>query len=306
MKNWNVSTPEGFRFLPVIYSHGWFQCPPYHWDSETNTLTRVLRLSAGDLVVFTLQESAPGTLVVGSSGDVSQAQRAEIDSAIAHILSFGVDFAPFYSLCRGHETLERAKRMGAGRLMRCPNLWEEMSKAICGTNVQWKQAVSMITKMAELGDAIDHPGGQLHAWPTPERVVAAGSRRLRDHCRVGYRADYLVDLADSFATGRLDAGPVETGELTEDEARKFFMSAKGIRKATTAYLMNLNGYFSEISIDSAVYNFTSKKYFNGRKPKDAEIIALYEDFGEWKALAYWLDSVISAWWSASGIEFDES
>ncbi len=302
MKNWTVEAPERFRLLPVIYSHGWFQCRPYHWDADTDTLTRVLRLSGGDLVLFTLAETAPGTLAISSSADISEAQRHEIDRAIGRILSFDIDLSPFYALCQGHETLERAKRMGAGRLMRCPNLWEEMSKAICGTNVQWKQAVSMISRMCELGDPI----GGLHAWPTPEQVVGAGSLRLREHCRVGYRADSLVELADSIATGRLDPGPVQRGELTEDEARKFFLSVKGIGKATTAYLLNLNGYCSEISIDSAVYNFTSKKYFDGRKPKDAEIVALYDAFGDWKGLAYWLDSVISAWWVSSGIEFDEA
>ena len=301
MKTWTLPTPEGFRLLPVIYSHGWFQCPPYHWDADTHTLTRVLRLSGGDLVVFRLNEASPGTLAIRSSADISKPQRLEIDQAIGRILSLDVDLSLFYALCQGHETLERASRMGAGRLMRCPSLWEEMSKAICGTNVQWKQAVSMISRMCELGDPIDG----LYAWPTPGQVVAAGPQRLREHCRVGYRADSLVELADSFATDRLDPGPVERGELTEDEARKFFLSARGIGKATTAYLMNLCGYCSEISIDSAVYNFTSKKYFDGRKPEDEEIVALYDAFGDWKGLAYWLDSVISAWWPASGIEFDE-
>jgi 3-methyladenine DNA glycosylase/8-oxoguanine DNA glycosylase len=302
MKNWILSAPEGFRLLPVIYSHGWFQCPPFHWDSETNALTRVLRLSSGDLTVLTLKESAPGTLTVSSSADVSNSERDKIQRSVARILSFGLDLTPFYELCDGHETLERARRMGAGRLLRCPNLWEEMSKAICGTNVQWTQAVSMISKLAELGDPV---GDDRHAWPTPEQVAAAGTQRLRDHCRVGYRADYLAGLAESVAEGSLDVGPAERGELSGDEIREFFLSVKGIGKATAAYLTSLSGHFSEISIDSAVYAFTSKKYFGGRRPKDAEIVALYKDFGEWKGLAYWFDAVISAWWPSSGIAFDE-
>ncbi|MDA1315952.1 MAG: hypothetical protein O2968_21730 [Acidobacteria bacterium] len=47
------------------------------------------------------------------------------------------------------------------------------------------------------------------------------------------------------------------------------------------------------STDSVCRDFTKRKHFDGRGPSDSEIRSLYEDWGEWKFLAYWYDLWLS-------------
>ncbi len=38
-----IPAPADFRFLPTVFSHGWYQLPPFSYDLESRVLTRVHR-----------------------------------------------------------------------------------------------------------------------------------------------------------------------------------------------------------------------------------------------------------------------
>lgn len=294
---WEIETPEGYRLKPVVLSHGWYQCRPFRWDGEAEVLERVVRTRGGIHVVEIRQGSAGrlGLTLPGADEAPDDTARARIEGSVIRMLAFDIDLAGFYVLCADHPTLETVPRIGAGRLLRCPTVWEDMAKAICGTNIQWKQAVTLINRISELGDPV--PGDdERRAWPTPGQVAEAGASVLRDECRLGYRAPYVAELAGRIASGDLDTGPIARGELDGEDIRRFFLSVKGIGKATANLLSILYGSYDQISIDSAIYNFVGGKYFDGEKPTDAQITELYEPFGEWAALACWYDGILSWWW----------
>ena len=215
------------------------------------------------------------------------------------MLQLDRDVTGFHDLCRRHDHLAAIPQLGGGRFLRCPSVWEELVKSICGTNVQWSQAVRMISFVAELGEPIEGH----HAWPTPERILEAGEGLLREQCRLGYRAPYIVELAASLRDRSLDLGPIERGELEGPELRKAFLAVKGVGPATAAYLMILNGVADRLSIDSAVYAFVKDRHFGGRRPSAAEIEQLYEPYGEWRALAYWFEALQEWWWGPAGFDF---
>jgi 3-methyladenine DNA glycosylase/8-oxoguanine DNA glycosylase len=295
---WSVETPEGFRLKPVVLSHGWHQCRPFRWDADAGVLERVLRTETG-IHVVTVREDEPGRLQVrveDSERPESMADRETIEATLRRMLGFETDLTGFYERCASHETLSRVPSLGAGRLMRSPTVWEDMVRSICATNIAWSQAVRLSDRVAELGDRVGPVEAGRWAWPVPEQVAAAGADVLRETCRLGYRAPYVAELAARMQSRDLDTGPVERGEVSGDELRTFFLSVKGIGKATANFLAILYGDYEQISIDSAVYNFVGGKYFDGEKPTDAQITALYEPFGEWAALACWYDGMLSWWW----------
>jgi len=293
---WTIEVPDGFALKPIVLSHGWHQCRPFEWHADTGRLVRVLRTDRG-IRAIELHQLPMGSLEVtllNASSILDPAETAWIDSAVARILAFDIDLSGFHALCASHPELEAVPRIGAGRLLRCPSVWEDMVKAICGTNIQWKQAVTLINRVAELGDPAAEE--RHRAWPTPEQVAAAGPEWLREKCRLGYRSPYVAELASRLVSGDLDTGPIERNELDGPETRRFFLSVKGIGKATANLLAILYGHYDQLSIDSATYNFVGGKYFDGEKPTDHQITALYEPFGEWAALAYWYDAMLSWWW----------
>jgi N-glycosylase/DNA lyase len=175
MPKMTMRTPEDFGFLPVVYSHGWYQCPPFDWDAEQKTLTRVVRNASDEPVVIRLRELRRGTLEIMAdvTDKLSDADRRQLRSDIRRMLQLDREIAGFHDLCRRHEHLAAIPELGAGRFLRCPSVWEELVKSICGTNVQWSQAVQMISRVAELGEPI----GSYHAWPTPERIVGRSGGR---------------------------------------------------------------------------------------------------------------------------------
>ena len=301
MPKMTLRTPEDFGFLPVVYSHGWYQCPPFHWDAEQETLTRVASNASGGPVILRIREPKRGTLEiqVEAEGQLSDADRQQLRSDIRQMLQLDRDVTGFHELCRRHDHLAAIPQLGAGRFLRCPSVWEELVKSICGTNVQWSQAVRMISFVAELGTPIEGH----HAWPTPERILETGEGLLRERCRLGYRAPYIVELAAALRDGSLDLGPIERGELEGPELRKAFLAVKGVGPATAAYLMILNGVADRLSIDSAVYAYVKDLHFGGRRPSAAEIEQLYEPYGEWRALAYWFEALQEWWWGPAGFDF---
>lgn len=312
-----MRTPDDFGFLAVVYSHGWYQCPPFHWDAERETLTRVVRDGGGQPVILRIRELRRGALEIrvdgggtrseadklAAAGKFGDADRRKLRADLRRMLQLDRDISEFHDLCREHEHLAGIPDLGAGRFLRCPSAWEELVKSICGTNVQWGQAVRMISRVAELGEPAGEPESAYHAWPTPERIVEAGEGELREGCRLGYRAPYVVELASGLVDGSLDLGPIERGELAGPELRKAFLAIKGVGPATADYLMILNGVADRLSIDSSVYAYVKDRHFDGRRPSAAEIERLYEPYGEWRALAYWFEALQELWWGPAEFDF---
>jgi 3-methyladenine DNA glycosylase/8-oxoguanine DNA glycosylase len=296
-----LRAPADFGFLPTVYSHGWFQCPPFYWDAERKALTRISRAAEGQPMILRVLGPKRGSLEVRAVVDqaLSEADRLLLRAKVRHVFQLDHDISGFHELCRKHEHLAAVPELGAGRFLRCPTVWEELVKAICGTNVQWPQAVRMISHIAELGE----PVAGYHAWPMPDRILEIGEAGLRERCRVGYRAPYIVELARTLSDGSLDLGPIERPELEPLDLRKAFLSIKGIGKATADYLMILNGFADRLSIDSAVYAYVTDRHFGGRRPSAAEIEKLYEPYGEWRALAYWFEALQEWWWGPAEFDF---
>ena len=296
-----LRTPDDFGFLPTVYSHGWYQCPPFHWDVEARMLSRVMRTAGGRPLMVRIREPRRGDLRVQvvRGTPLTETDRRHLRAVVRNVFQLDRDISGFHALCRQYDHLAAIPRIGAGRFLRCPSAWEEIVKAICGTNVQWSQAVRMISRVAELGEPVDG----LHAWPTPERLVHAGEGELRTRCRLGYRAPYLIELASVLAEERLDLRPIERGELAATDLRRAYLAVKGIGPATADYLMILNGFADRLSIDSSVYAYVKDRHFGGRRPTAAEIERLYEPYGEWRALAYWFEALQEWWWGPAGFDF---
>ncbi|UCG76390.1 MAG: DNA-3-methyladenine glycosylase 2 family protein [Gemmatimonadota bacterium] len=301
MTKMSMRTPPDFGFLPVVYSHGWCQTPPFYWDRDGEVLTRVVPDAQERPTVLHIRSPERGSLEIvwESPALPTDGDRQAVRSAVRRMLQLERDVSAFHELCRAHPHLAPIPELGAGRFLRCPSVWEELVKAICGTNVKWSQAVRMISFVGELGEAV----GRYHAWPAPERILEAGEAELRERCRLGYRAPYILQLAHELVEGSLDLGPIERQELAAPQLRKAFLSVKGIGPATADYLMILNGFTDRLSIDSAVYAYVTDRHFGGRRPAAAEIERLYEPYGEWRALAYWFEALLEWWWGSAGIDF---
>jgi len=285
-----LEVPEGFSLRETVLSHGWYELAPFEWLDGSSTLLRSEALPDGSHHHFSL--SQPGgagrtVRVRWISRPPSESRRAHLLARIRRILNLDLDLSDFMRMCRREPRLSYVPRSGAGRFLRCGNVYEEVFKAICGTNISWKQAVAAINRMAVLGRQVR--GTKATAFPTPEEIRQVGEKRLREISRLGYRVPYLLAWAQQVSERNSDWRQLETGKASREEAMRILLSVRGVGKATARYLLMVWGYPGEIAVDSSVYLYCRRERFGGRIPTEREILALYDSYGPWQAYAYWFE-----------------
>lgn len=253
-----LATPARFSLFETVMSHGWREVRPFEWDGA--------RLSRRDPEGEASVQQVDGTTVVEHDReDLGAADR------FATILNLELDLEPFWALCGGHPTLAWAAARGAGRILRGRDAWEDASKAVCFTNIAWPQAVRCIDRVAEAC-----PDGW---WPIPAQILGQGEAWLRERCRIGYRAPYLVKMAEGFEEGRFSRA---------SRSRKQFQAMPGIGPATARYLAGMWGSWDELWYDSSVAWLLRERDGLARPTaRDAE--ERYAPFGRWRGLACLVD-----------------
>ena len=300
-----------FGLFATAISHGWYQTLPFRWQHDRQVLERAERLADGRVMVLAMREAQSPRrgyrdLVVEIAGENASDAGVpeELARRVASMLRLDEDLGAFYAICRRRPELAKAIEYGAGRFMRGSSLWEDVVKTILGTNVMWKQAVVMINRLAQLGDASPRNAG-LRAWPTPGQVLRAGERYVRDEVRAGYRTGYILELARRQKEGNIDLDALEAQAQTmsADVLFKALTAIKGVGKSSAHFLMNMLGHYDHIPVDSATIAYAKRVFFRGRKPTERQIRRRFEEFGSWQALVYLFGrwNARLAWWEdASG------
>lgn len=288
-----VPTPP-FDFRGTASSHGWVVLAPNEWDRDTGILQRVERLPSGKVVALTVQ--GDGTLrkpiidvAVEHKGPLARRDGKAIELSVSHTFRLDEDLRRFYTLCRKRGAPWTQVTGGLGRLLRSPGLFEDIVKTICTTNIQWSGTRRIVAGLVnEFGEP--HPAApDRKAFPAAEAIAATHPDEFAQRVRMGYRAPYIHEIATLIAGGELDLASFDDPEIPTIEIKRRLTALKGIGPYAAASLMMLLGRYDDLPVDSVYKDFVRKRYFPKRKPTDAQIRAIYEDWNEWKYLAYWFD-----------------
>ena len=170
-----------FSLWTAALLHGWHALAPFRWLPDSETLERVDRLPSG--AVYTVRLRPASDLADGRRGidlearpTPSAADARELMARARRMLRLDEDLTDFHARCRRSRTLRPVAQVGAGRLLRSPDLWEDVVKGICTTNVTWQRTKSMVAALTTLGPAPD--GASRRAFPTPTEVLDAGDHFL--------------------------------------------------------------------------------------------------------------------------------
>ncbi len=285
--------PKDFSFPSTVWSSGWCVLAPFSADYERRALEYRYRLPGGYSTQVELrQPGGRGKPVVaqvtggrGARVGLSASEWSAVRSAARHLLRLDDDLEPFYARCReAGEPFIHAERTGFGRLMRSPTLFEDIVKILATTNTTWAGTKSMVANLVSLAD-------DEGIFPTPERVVAIGAKRLREQGRWGYRAEPLAKIARAAASGRLELGRWESWDGSTVDFESEILELPGIGPYAAAHVLAVLGRYDRIGLDTVFRGFVKEKYFpRARKPvTDERMLKIYDKWGEWRALAYWFD-----------------
>lgn len=281
-----------FRLVRVVVSHGWFQTSPFDWDPLTSTLWRAEHLPGG--VARIGVRPAPDGVEVVADHALRPADTAVVTARVRRMLCLDhpvrglADAAGRVDIALG-EGLRRAR---AGRFLAGTCLHEDAIKAVCATNTRWPQAVESINAVAGLGE-----GG---AFPQPGAIARAGEDTLRRDARVGYRAASIVALDRLAADGSLDELEQGIPGLDGRGVVRLLATLPGIGPTTAGFLCLLLGRYDVVAVDSAVIRHATARWFAGRTPTAAEVMAKVNDAAPYAGLVLaW--ATMRAWQREEGL-----
>lgn len=300
-----------FRLDTVIHSHGWVQLPPFALDNETGTLTTVTRLPANHdgarvvaVAIEEMPDGAPGVTVTMHEA-LNEEEVQALREQVTWMLGLNQAFADFYRLAQQEPHLATMPAKAQGRILRAPTLFEDIVKTILTTNTSWAGTIRMTTNLVmALGKKASEEGAsqergasdeggprsgapaEARAFPTPGRLAALSEAEARS-LGLGYRAPYVIELAQQVASGDLDLAALRSGELPTPELRQRLLAIKGVGAYAAASLLMLLGRYDAVPVDSWARQMVSQAWYGGEPVTAAEVEAAFERWGPWRGLAYW-------------------
>jgi len=272
--------PGNWSLDRVVRSHGWCGLPPNAYDRGRQRFHRTLELpDAGPLTVTV---SAAGTVSWGRT-TATPSDRRLIKATMRRMLCLDVDVSELHRACAGFPALAWVSKVGGGRLLRSPTVWEDLARMLATTNCSWSLTRSMLTKLVDtLGT--EGPAGE-RAFPSRDAVVRAGVDHLRDVVRAGYRAESFVALA---ATDE----PIESWldpSVADDEVQAAILRLRGFGPYAAQGMLGLLGRPRGLAIDSWVRAKLPALLGLSERMTDAEIAARYAPLGQWAGWGLWLE-----------------
>lgn len=280
-----LAAPADFEFAEAVCSHGFFVLAPNHWDPRTRTLETAVAF--GDKTAVHVRVTEPQArrgIAVHVTGNPTGA-RIAVEAAIRRMLRLDEDLGPFHKLCAQRPSHERAADRKFGRLLRSPTLFEDIVKVICTCNIAWRQTVAMVERLVARCGVPCEAANDRKAFPTAARLARISTATLRETCSLGYRAEYIVNLAKAVAGGELDLDAFEARSGDTESTVRQLRQIRGIGPYAAANICMLLGRYDQLAYDTEMVRFLEDR--TGRKPSRRSVEQRYRRWRPYQFLAYW-------------------
>jgi 3-methyladenine DNA glycosylase/8-oxoguanine DNA glycosylase len=263
---------EPVDFRRTLASHGVAELLPNRLDEAEWTLETALAVD-GEARMVRVREGRPGFAQVDADADLL--------GVVRHMLRLDEDLSRFYAMIADDDQLAWA-RLGAGRMLRSPTVFEDVVKTVCTTNCAWSGTVRMVTALVE------HLGVEGRTFPDAATMAAAPDAFYTEVARAGYRGPYLRAIAAGVADGTLDLEALDgRSDLPDEEVAERLLALPGVGPYAAAHIMMLVGRYGRLILDS----WTRPKYSSlttGRKISDRTIERRFRRYRDFAGLAFWL------------------
>ena len=274
-----------FNFLSVVRSHGWFQLSPFTLDEASGTLSYILRLSNGQVVE--LVTCGSGSCLKVDCAQLEANSQLEVTRLLTWMFGLDLDLSNFYAAIRSEPALAHVEQRAMGRVLRSPTFFEDVIRTILTTNTLWAATKRMVANLVDqFGEPL--PTDPIRrAFPTASRLASASESQLRSESRVGYRAPYILELAQRVAVNDLDLEAFKISTLPTLELRKELLKIRGIGPYAAANLLMILGRSDYLPIDSWALKVVSHEWHGGEPVTPAQVQADMDKWGQWQGLVFW-------------------
>ncbi len=287
MRTFKLPAVPPFSLASVVQSHGWYQLAPFEYDPNDGSLMYTARLDSGRVLQLNITQSGTG-VSAAYEPELTHTETSEVSRMVTWMLGLDQHFGAFYQFCRDEPALAQSEALARGRLLRSPTLFEDVVKTILTTNTAWSGTKRMNTKLISLYGEPVPAQPIVKAFPTPQALAELDEPALRKDAGLGYRAPYILELAQRTASGELDLEAHKNGQFATSDLKKWLLSLKGVGPYAAANLMMLLGHYDEVPVDSWALMMVSREFYNSEPVTVKQVRAAFERWGEWQGLAYFL------------------
>ena len=206
-------------------------CKPAGWSLinheevwKDGVLWSADRLGTGKPVGFKIwstggTENAVVHCRVWSKGPLDREEGAEARKIIETVIAVDQDLKPFYKFASKLPVLKQTvKDLYGMHYGRGVGNWPDAIIAITLQMAPVKRSLQMLGAIVQnYGDKIAFDGKSLQIYPTPKQILRVSEAELRERCKLGYRAKFLLSVAKSFAKGEVPT-PAELQRMSAEEA----------------------------------------------------------------------------------------
>ena len=157
--------------------------------------------------------------------------------------------------------------------------WECLASFILSSTKQIVQIEQIVALLCtRFGEPLEVPAGcgQVHAFPSAERLAAASESELRA-CKMGFRAPNLLATARRVASGELDLRGLQTRSASE--ARAALVALPGVgEKIANCVLLFAYGFQEAFPVDVWVGKAIRQLYFPKRRPTPQRLRRFVETY----------------------------
>ncbi|WP_271854155.1 DNA-3-methyladenine glycosylase family protein [Planococcus maritimus] len=280
-----VATPPDFNFAECLAILGRSDQELLHTilDERISKL-----LAVGDeSILFDVSYSEGALQIDFPHHTPSEQGKQEVRRYVADWFDLDTDLQPFYAMAASDPVLQEVVQQHAGlRVMGLPDLFEALSWAVIGQQINLTFAYTLKRRLIEnFGSSLTVVDGDYWAFPSAETIASLQVEQLRTLQFSGRKAEYLIQIAQELASGRLVKD--ELIGQTEQQVEKQLVAIRGVGPWSAHYvMMKCLRFHSAFPItDVGLHNALKQQLGMDRKPTVAEIEDLAKPWTGWQAYA---------------------
>lgn len=219
----------------------WFLFTPFE-SYEQDALFTGLRLESGDEVGLRFVSEgtvyAPSIKVDIYAKKKKELNVAEIKEVVVSAIGANVDVRGFYALARSKPVLVDAVNEYFGmRVTTIPDLFTDLMFAITLQRASYGRSTQMFKCMVErYGTRLQFADKEVIIPPAPQKVDRISQTELRTNCKLGYRAEYIKEAANSIAKELVPSFNT-LAKMSFEEAKNTLKVIKGVGTYSTEVVL---------------------------------------------------------------------
>lgn len=286
----DIHLPKNFNFEAATRDHGWYLLPPFYVGKDEKTVMRAEKLESGKLLMLEFENNMDQLHIkIKDDRKLTDKEVTEVIKRVEWMYRINEDLTGFYELCSRNEGWSNVVKLQKGRLLRSSSLFEDIIKTILTTNTTWSRTVSMTENLVKhLGEKYSNDS-ELYAFPTPEAILEKGEEFLNTTVKLGYRSKYIYDFAENYANGIYDFKEWQNPNIPTEKVASEITKINGVGPYALSIILMIVGRYDFLPIDSEFKKHVKTKYYPDITPSKAQMEKIYEEWEEYKFLAYWFD-----------------